>query len=159
MTYSELTRRVAAELRERDVRKPVILPRYTLHVSDDEGNRKDFFIKKTDKSVLFTKDDVKGVLDACMEIIKEAVRAGEGIAVPGFGKLELKYRKPRRAANPLTGELIDVAGRYVPKVTFGSEMRLSARIYELSLGSRIKDETAVAPDDFADDEDGEPDGD
>ena len=58
MNRNEFVRRVTSVMRENDIRKPVSSPKQVFHISDDEGNSKDFVVRKTDKKVIFTIDDV-----------------------------------------------------------------------------------------------------
>lgn len=133
MNRKELVRRIAGMMRENNVRKPVSLPKQVFHISDDEGNAKDFVVRKTDKSVLFTAEDVEAVVDTCLLVIEEALKRGEPVTIKGFGTLGLKYRKARATKSLETGEWVDVEARYVPKFNFGNDLRRCAKIYELSL--------------------------
>ena len=63
MNRKELVRRIANVMRENNIRKPVSSQKQVFHISDDEGNTKDFVVKKTDKGVLFTYDDVEAMMD------------------------------------------------------------------------------------------------
>lgn len=133
MNRKEFVRRVATVLRENDIRKPVSSHKQVLHISDDDGNTSDFVIKKTDKGVLFTYDDVESIIDTCISVIEDAIKHGEHISIRGFGTLALHYRKARRTKHPDTGEDIEVSERYIPKFTYGNDLRMCAKIFELSL--------------------------
>ena len=133
MNRSKLIQLVAEKMRVNKVRKLVSTPRHVFHISDDEGNCKDFVVRKTDKQVLYTTADVKEVLDTCIQVIKEALQRGEPISIPGFGTLEMRYRKKRATKIPGTEEWVDVDARYVPKFSFGSDLRACAKMYEMSL--------------------------
>lgn len=133
MDLQGLSKNVCAMLREDDVRKTMNTTRHVLHISDNDGNQTDFILKRQESAVPFYIDDVQIILKYCVQAIENALQNGENINVRGFGKLEVKYREPRRTKDIETGEWIDVAGRYVPKFTFGSELRTVARLYELSL--------------------------
>ena len=137
MNRKEFTRRIASVLRENDVRKPVSTPKHVFHISDDEGNTKDFVIKQTDKNVIYTYDDVDAVLEAAAEVVKDALSRGEQVSIRGFGTLGLKYRKARFTKNMYTNERLDIAARYVPRFSFGDQLRMCAKIYELSLGDKM----------------------
>lgn len=141
MNRKELVRRIAAVMRENDIKKPVSFPKQVLHISDDEGNTKDFIVKKSDKSIAFTVDDIEAMMDACLCVTEDALKHGEHISIRGFGTLALHHRKARTTKHPDTGELVDVEARYVPKFTFGNDLRLCAKIYELSLtdGSMLRE--------------------
>ena len=73
------------------------------------------------------------MVDACMLVIEESLKQGEEIAIQGFGSLSLKHRAARKTKHPDTGEDIDIEARYVPKFNFGKNLRVAAKLYELSL--------------------------
>lgn len=128
---------VSDVLRTNDIKKPVSIPKQVFHISDDEGNSKDFTVKKTDKSVQYTKDDVTAIVDACSYVIQESLKRGEPINFRGFGTLGLNYRKPRATKCVGTEEDVVIEGRYVPKFSFGNDLRMCAKIYELSLKDKL----------------------
>lgn len=101
MNRKELVRRIANVMRENDIRKPVSSQKQVFHISDDEGNSKDFVVKKTDKGVLFTYDDVEAVMDTCLAVIGDSLKRGESVSIRGFGTLSLNYRKPRVNKHPV----------------------------------------------------------
>lgn len=152
MNRKELVRRVALVLRDNNVRKPIHMQKQVLHISDDDGNKKDFVVKKRDASVLYTADDIEAVIDACMAVIKSALKQGESILIRGFGILGLNYRKARTARHPTTGEKVDVEGRYVPKFTPGNDLRMCAKVYELSVDEKVHE---LPPIDYSDESGGE----
>ena len=137
MNKKELVRRITAYMRDKNIRKPVSVPKQVLHISDDEGNQKDFVVRKANKSVIFTSDDVEAIVNAFIEEIQEAMKNGEEVSLHGFGTFGLKYRQPRKTKKPGTDDWVDVAARFVPKFSFGNEMRRCAKIYELSLNDKI----------------------
>jgi len=139
MNRRELVRRIANVMRDNNVRKPVSSPKQVFHISDDEGNKKDFVVRKTDKSVLFTVDDVEAVIDACLYVVEESLKRGEPVSIRGFGSLGLKYRKPRATKRPGTEEWVDIEARYIPKFSFGNDLRMCAKVYELSLSGSVAD--------------------
>lgn len=136
MNRKEFVRRIASVMRENDIRKPVSMPKQVFHISDDEGNKKDFVLRKIDKTVLFTVDDVEAVVDACLYVIGESLKHGESITFRGFGTLGLKYMKPKKLKHVETGEDIISAAHYLPKFSYGNDLRMCAKIYELSLADQ-----------------------
>ena len=134
MNRKELTRRAADLLRLNDVRKPVSIPKQVLHISDDEGNQRDFSVRKADKKVLFTIEDVEAILDALLNVTHDAIRHGEQVTIRGFGTLCLRYRKGRELKHVSTGEDTIQEARYSPKFVCGKDLKFSAKRYELSLG-------------------------
>lgn len=133
MNRKELTKRVANVMRENNIRKPISAYRQTFHISDDEGNTSDFIIKKSDRGVLYTYDDIDAVMEACIAVIEDALKHGEHISIRGFGTLALHYRKARTTKHPDTGEEVVVPERYIPKFTYGKDLRMCAKIFELAL--------------------------
>lgn len=133
MNRKELVRRVSNALRDNNIRKPVCVQKQVLHISDDDGNTKDFVIKKNDTSVAFTADDIDAVIDACIYVIQDALKHGDNVSVRGFGSLYLHHRKARTTKHPTTGEVVDVDARYVPKFVSGNDLKMCAKIYELSM--------------------------
>lgn len=152
MNKKELIRHVSDLLRENNVRKPISIPKHVFHISDDEGNKKDFTVKKTDKSSIYTIEDVGAILDACLCVIQDALKHGEPIAIHGFGTLDIRYRKPRKTKHFETGEDIVVKGRYVPKFSFGNDLRLCARVYEMSLGDKFPEPVPFDDDEYEKDD-------
>lgn len=136
MNKREFISRVTEVLRVNNLRKPVSVKKHTFHITDDEGNRADFHIKQRDKTVIYTTEDTANIIEACISVITEALKAGEDICFHGFGRLGLHYRKARRTKEPHSGEWCEVDARYVPKFDYGNDLRMAARLYELSLEER-----------------------
>lgn len=132
MNKKELSSRVAEVLRENNVRKPISIKKHTFHITDDDGNAANFHIKQQDKNVIYTVDDALNVIDACIAVIVDALKNGEEINIKGFGNLGLHYRAARRTKEPNTGEWCVIEARYVPKFSYGNDLRMAARLYELS---------------------------
>lgn len=152
MNKRQLVSRIAEVMRLNNVRKQVLVPKKVLHISDDDGNHKDFVVKSADKNVLFSVDDVENVIDATIQVIEESLKVGEPVTVQGFGTLGLKYRKARATKQVGTDEWIDVAARYVPKFSFGNNLRMAAKLYELSLDDLKLNEPLPI---FGDEDDGD----
>lgn len=146
MVRKELVRRITEVMREHNIRKPISVPKQVLHVSDDEGNKKDFVVKQVDKSVLYTKDDVKAVLDACRYVILEALKTGEEITINGFGSLSLNYRKPSVVTSVVDGTKVNIGGHYSPKFTAGNDLKRCAHVYEQALKDREGNTFKPVPD-------------
>lgn len=128
-----LVSQIAALIKREGIKKHVNLPRKALYVSDDEGNTRVFYIKKTNKDVQYTVDDVQVILSAAMNVVYDLIQSGEKIQIKDFGTFEAKYRLPRRSKHPCTGEPIVVPGRYVVKFIPGNRMKVAARVYEKKL--------------------------
>lgn len=137
MRKSELVKRVAERLREVKARKPVTIPAHTFHVSDDIGNTSDFKVKSSRGMASYTADDVAAMLDALMYVTQDAMEHGEEIVLHGFASLRVKHYKSYQMKDPVSGELVDVTERYVPKFEPGNELKRAAKSYGISLRDRV----------------------
>ena len=133
MNKKDLISKVCETMRAKNIRKPVSSPKQVFHISDDEGNTKDFIIRKTEKSVIYNADDVANIIDTCLSVIEDSLKNGEEISIQGFGSLALHKRAARRTKHPDTKEEIIISERFVPKFYFGNILRRAAKLYELSL--------------------------
>lgn len=136
MDRAELVKRITSTMRENNVRKQISMPKHVFHISDDDGNKKDFVIRETEKRVLFTREDVAAFIDACLHVIEDAVMHGEEVSVSGFGKLGIRYRKPMKHHNVVTGEKEISEERYFPNFTCGIVLKRAAKLYGLSLDEK-----------------------
>ena len=150
MNRRQLISRVAETMRAKNLRKEISLPKKILHITDDEGSKKDFVIKSTEKRVLFTFDDIEKILDTAIEVIEESLKIGEPVTIKGFGSLGLKYRKARSTKSVGTDEWISIDARYIPKFSFGNDLRLCAKLYELSLSDLGLDQPLPVGEDIGD---------
>lgn len=148
MNRKELVKNVVNILRDNNIRKPISVQKHTFHVSDDNGNHKDFIIKKNGTNIMFTSNDVDNIIDACIDVIKDALKHGDSIHVKGLGTLGLNYRKARATKHPATGEAIKVDARYVPKFIPGRDLKICAKVYELSIDENTN---TMPPEEHAED--------
>jgi integration host factor subunit alpha len=74
----------------------------------------------------FNKREAKEFVDACFEVIREALERGEPVKLSGFGKFELRQKNQRPGRNPKTGEDIPITARRV--VTFRPGQKLKGRV-------------------------------
>lgn len=133
MTKKDLIGRVVSVLQNNGIAKRISMPKQVFHISDDEGNKKDFIVRKTDKDVSFNMSDVSSIIDACLLVIEDAIKHGEEVSLHGFGTLGLHHRAARKTKKVGTDEWVDVEARYVPKFVSGNNLKIAARIYEMSL--------------------------
>lgn len=152
MDRKELISAVANLLRECDARKPVKIPEQVFTISDSDGNSKDFVVKQQKKNVLYTIDDVKNIIDACVEIIEENIKHGEDTTIHGFGTLGVHLRAARKVKRPDNGKWVEVKERYVPKFEFGNELRRAALAYGMSLAESHEENEEECEDDIEDGE-------
>jgi len=74
-----------------------------------------------------SKKQAEIAIKAFVEAIKKAFRDGATkISILGFGTLLSRFRKPRKARSPQTGEIISVAGTNVIAFRPGSDLKKAA---------------------------------
>lgn len=149
MFKEEFIGRVTDILRENDTRKPVSVKKQVFHITDDNGNTADFNVRQQDKRVIYTVEDTRNIIDACIAVITDALQHGEDISFKGFGNIGVHYRAARRTKDPIAGEWCEVDARYVPKFTPGRSLKMAARLYELSAND-ADNQDAVEPEDNED---------
>ena len=69
-----------------------------------------------------SKADAKKALDATVDVLKEALVAGEKIQLVGFGTFAVAERPAREGINPATKEKIQIPARKVAKFKAGAEL-------------------------------------
>ncbi len=69
-----------------------------------------------------TKVDAKKGLDATIEVVSEALKAGDRVALVGFGSFAISERGARTGRNPQTGKEIKIAAKKVVKFKPGAEL-------------------------------------
>ena len=74
-----------------------------------------------------SKKDAEAAVNATVEAIKEALKAGDKVQLVGFGTFAVKARAARSARNPRTGETIDVAAVKVPTFAAGKALKDSVQ--------------------------------
>ena len=79
-------------------------------------------IEKIAAGAGLTKADAKKALDATVGAIKEALVAGDKVAVVGFGKFSVNERTAREGINTSTKEKIQIAAKKVAKFKAGAEL-------------------------------------
>ncbi len=57
------------------------------------------------------------------ENMAQALESGQRIEIRRFGSFSIRYREPRTARNPKTGEVVHAPGKYAPHFKPGKEMR------------------------------------
>ncbi|MBQ9198209.1 MAG: HU family DNA-binding protein [Clostridia bacterium] len=61
------------------------------------------------KEAELSRKDADKAVNAVFDVIENSLKAGEKVAVVGFGAFEVKERAARTARNPRTGEEIEIA--------------------------------------------------
>ena len=71
-----------------------------------------------------SKADAAKALNATTAAIANAVKAGEKVALVGFGTFAPAERPARTGKNPRTGEVIEIAAKKVVKFKAGADLAL-----------------------------------
>jgi DNA-binding protein HU-beta len=69
-----------------------------------------------------TKADAKKGLDATIEAVGEALKAGERVSLVGFGSFSVSHRSARTGRNPQSGKAIKIPAKKVVRFKPGSEL-------------------------------------
>jgi DNA-binding protein HU-beta len=70
-----------------------------------------------------TKKDATQAVDAVLDTITEALKAGEKVQLIGFGNFEVRERAARKGRNPQTGKEIDIPASKVPAFKPGKALK------------------------------------
>ena len=79
-------------------------------------------VEKIAAGANITKVDAKKALDAAVAAVKDALIAGEKVALVGFGTFSVNERPAREGINPATKEKITIAAKKVAKFKAGAEL-------------------------------------
>lgn len=71
----------------------------------------------------FSKKDAEKALNAVVDVITDALIAGEKVQMVGFGAFEVKSRPARTAHNPRTGEEIQIEASKAPVFKAGKALK------------------------------------
>lgn len=96
------------------------------------------------QSNLMLKDielSINNILDHMSDILSQ----GNRIEIRGFGSFAPRYRPPRKAHNPRTGERVFTTAKYTPHFKPGKEMR--ERVDQSRLNIPLKEESSSSEDD------------
>lgn len=72
-----------------------------------------------------SKAESKKAVNATIEAIAEALKAGEKVSLIGFGTISVQERPERQGINPATKETITIAAKKVIKFKAGSDLESS----------------------------------
>jgi integration host factor subunit alpha len=84
------------------------------------------FSEKLFNELGLNKREAKEIIESFFEEIKRSLETGNEVKLSGFGKFELRDKKPRPGRNPKTGEEASISARRV--VTFRSGQKLRSRV-------------------------------
>jgi len=75
------------------------------------------------KTAEVTKAEAERTLSALIETVTNALKAGDDVALVGFGTFKISDRAARTGRNPRTGETIQIAAAKVPKFSAGKALK------------------------------------
>jgi DNA-binding protein HU-beta len=78
-------------------------------------------VEHTDSS----KSEAEIHLEAFTGSVSEALKAGEEVQLPGFGKFYVREQKAREGRNPQTGETMRIGAKKVPAFKAGKAFKES----------------------------------
>ena len=70
-----------------------------------------------------TKKDAEEALNAYIEVVTDALKAGDSVQLIGFGTFEVRERAARQGRNPHTGETIEIAAAKAPAFKPGKALK------------------------------------
>ncbi len=85
-------------------------------------NKVELIAQIAEKSGL-SKKDAEKALAATLEVITDAISAGDKIQLVGFGSFETKEREARTGRNPRTKETIEIPATRVPVFKAGRALK------------------------------------
>jgi len=68
--------------------------------------------KISDKCRL-NKKESQDIIEELFSIMKETLDGGEELKISGFGKFEVKQKRPRKGRNPQTGQALTISARRI----------------------------------------------
>ena len=85
--------------------------------TDDDGGGKTMtkadIIESVYEKVGFSKKESSELVEMVFETIKRTLEQGDKVKISGFGKFEVRYKRPRRGRNPQTNDEIVISERNV----------------------------------------------
>lgn len=69
---------------------------------------------------------VREIIEDVLMTITEAVKQGDEVSLPGFGKFKLSHRQPREGRNPRTGSKMSITAS--KKLRFSAAKALKERM-------------------------------
>jgi DNA-binding protein HU-beta len=79
-------------------------------------------VEKIAAGARISKADAKKALETTIAAIKDALVAGDKVALVGFGTFSVNERPAREGINPSTKEKIQIAAKKVAKFKAGAEL-------------------------------------
>lgn len=88
---------------------------------------KDGLVSAISTKTELSKKDVEMMLDAMIEEITKALKAGDKVTLTGFGTFKVSKRAAREGINPQTKAKLQIPAMTVPKFTSGKALKEAVR--------------------------------
>ena len=85
-------------------------------------NKNELIAAMAEKSEL-SKKDTGAALDAFVEAVQDALKAGDKVQLVGFGAFEVKERAARTSINPQTKQPVEIAASKAPTFKAGKALK------------------------------------
>ena len=79
-------------------------------------------IETISKKSNISKNDVKTVLDAFIDVTISSLKENMKVSIIGFGSFSIKQRNPRDGKHPKTGKLIRIPSKVLVKFSAGKNL-------------------------------------
>lgn len=80
------------------------------------------FVKAVAEKAGLTQVDAKKAVDAAVAVVTEALKAGDKVALVGFGTFSVAEKAARTGINPATKKAIKIAAKKVAKFKAGADL-------------------------------------
>lgn len=81
------------------------------------------FIKAVSEKTGVSQKQVREVLDASLDTIRDALQRGEKVTLTGFGTFEVRQRQAREGVNPQTRQKIKISATKTPGFSASSTLK------------------------------------
>lgn len=88
---------------------------------------KDGLIGAISTKTELSKKDVEMVIDAMVDEVTKALKAGDKVTLTGFGTFKVSKRAAREGINPQTKAKLQIPAMTVPKFTAGKALKEAVR--------------------------------
>ena len=86
-------------------------------------NKKELVAAIYEKGGVCSKKEAEKALDNFVEVVEEALKAGDKVQLVGFGTFEVAERAAREGRNPATGATIEIKASKSPKFKAGAAFK------------------------------------
>lgn len=80
-------------------------------------------VDRLSRETRWSKADVESFIKTMTGVIGETIKAGEKVAITGFGTFDLGSRAARRGVNPRTGSEIHIPQMPMPRFRAGKRLK------------------------------------